>query len=68
MAYKRARDSVVMLYIYSRDSSARKKKNETNRKRRLPFVCCKWKTEMASFRLFAANVNRKQKFVSLVGK
>jgi hypothetical protein len=28
----------------------------------LSFVCCKWKTETANFRLFAANGTRKRKF------
>jgi hypothetical protein len=31
-------------------------------KRQFPFVCCKWKTETANFRLFAANGNEKWKF------
>jgi hypothetical protein len=29
-----------------------------------PFVCCKWKTERASFRLFPANGKRKFVFLS----
>ncbi len=36
---------------------------ETNGKQQLPFVCCKRKTEMANFCLFAANENGKRKFV-----
>ncbi len=31
--------------------------NRTNRKQQLPFVCCKWKTEMANFLVFAADRN-----------
>jgi hypothetical protein len=34
--------------------------NGTNGKWQLLFVCCKWKKETASFRLFAANRKRKQ--------
>jgi hypothetical protein len=30
-------------------------KNGTNGKQQLLFVCCKWKTEVTNFRLFAAN-------------
>jgi hypothetical protein len=40
--------------------------NRTSGKWQFPFVCCKWKTEMANFRLFAANGNGKRKFVSLL--
>jgi hypothetical protein len=47
--------------------------NRTNKKRQLPFVFCKLKTEMANFRLFAANgkhmfyaENGNQTFVFLV--
>jgi hypothetical protein len=36
--------------------------NGTNRKRGLPFVCCKGKTETANLRLFAADGNGKRKF------
>jgi hypothetical protein len=34
-------------------------------KRRLPFVCCKQKTETANFHLFVANGKGKRKFVFL---
>jgi hypothetical protein len=34
-------------------------------KRQFLIVCCKQKAETANFRLFAANENRKRKFVSL---
>jgi hypothetical protein len=37
----------------------------TNGKWQLPTVCCKRKTELANFRLFAANRNGKGKFVFL---
>jgi hypothetical protein len=40
-------------------------KNGTNGKLQLPFVFCKWKKEMAKFRLFAANRNGKRMFVFL---
>ncbi len=39
-------------YIYMED--------RTNRKRQLPFVCCKWKIETANFHLFLQMENRKQ--------
>ncbi len=38
------------VYIYT--------ENGTNRKHQDPFVCCKWKTERADFRLFPANGNK----------
>jgi hypothetical protein len=37
----------------------------TYRKQQLPFVWCKGKKEMADFRLFAANGNRKRCLFSL---
>jgi hypothetical protein len=40
----------------------------TNSKRQRPFVCYKWKTEMANFRLFDLNRKGKEKFVFLFGK
>jgi hypothetical protein len=40
----------------------------TNSKRQCPFVCYKWKTEMANFRLFDLNRKGKEKFVFLFGK
>jgi hypothetical protein len=43
----------------------RNTENRTNGKRQLPFVCCKREMEMTDFRLFAANGNRKWKFVFL---
>jgi hypothetical protein len=39
--------------------------NGTNRKRGLPFVCCKEKTETVNLRLFAADGNGKRKFLFL---
>jgi hypothetical protein len=41
----------VSLYI----SGIPQTENGTNGKWQSPFVCCKWKTETANFRLFAAN-------------
>jgi hypothetical protein len=41
-------------------------KNRTNRKQHFRFICCKQKTEVANFRLFAANRKGKQKFVFFV--
>ncbi len=40
-------------------------KNGSNGKQPLPFVFCKWKTEIANFRIFAANGNGKWMFVFL---
>jgi hypothetical protein len=48
--------------IFLGDSS---EENGTKRKWRLQFVCCKLKTEMANFRVFAENRNGRQKFVFL---
>jgi hypothetical protein len=39
--------------------------NGNNGKQQLLFVCRKRKTETSNFHLFAANKNRKQKFVFL---
>ncbi len=39
--------------------------NRTNGKQQLPFVCCKWQTEMANLGLFPADGKRKRKFVFL---
>jgi hypothetical protein len=39
--------------------------NGTKGKRQPSFVWGKWKTEMANYHLFAANRNKKQKFVFL---
>jgi hypothetical protein len=43
--------------------------NGTKGKKQHPLAFCKWKTEMANFRLFAANRNGKRKYVFfLAGK
>ncbi len=51
--------SIFILYLYMLLFRNIHKKNGTNGKRQLSFVCCKRKMEMANFLLFSANGERK---------
>jgi hypothetical protein len=52
--YQQYTVTAAYIYIYE---------NGMDAKRQFPFVCCKQKTELANFLLFAANENGKRKFV-----